>query len=162
MSGGELVPAQAAPIANPMTGEALELTASEEDLAAAIDAAKEMEGRLREFKSAISDELLRRMDHEAKWTIRPGRYKVEGSAPPAPDYDAEKLLPVLTRLVREKLITPGAAHDALERPKAPLKVKRRGINALLKLGGEVAAALAECQVEVTKPRSVSVKIERPS
>lgn len=159
--GSELVPAaEAAVVANPMTGEALELSASEEDLAAAFDAAKEMESRLKEYRGQISSELLRRMDAEATWTLRAGSYKMEGESPDRFDYDAEKLLPELTALVKAGKITPGAAHDALERPKAPLKAKKRGINALLKLGGEVKEAIERCKVPVEKSRSVSVKIER--
>lgn len=163
-AGEELVPAEPRlmQLVNPASGEALELTASEEDLAAAFDAARELEGRLKEYRSIISLELLRRMDAEAKWTVPAGRFKAVGESPGKVEYDADKLLPVLAQLVKDGKITPGAAHDALERPKAPLKVKMRGVNALLKLGGEVKTAIEACADPVTKPRSVSVKLERPS
>lgn len=145
-------------IVHPLTGEALELRAPTTDLAAAIDQAKEMEGALREYKRAIADEILRRMDHEGTWTARLGPYKVTGDGPRQPTYDGERLRSALERLVQVGRISERAMEKAVELV-TDYKVKKAGINALLKLGPDVAAAVRGAEEQNLKPRGVRVSVE---
>lgn len=143
-------------IANPLTGETLDLHAPTDQLAAAIDAVKEQKSRLDEFASTIKREILERMDHEAAYTYRGGGFKVTGDGPRQPGYDGEKLYEALAPLVKAGEIGKEAMKRAVEMIPT-YKVKKVGINALAKLGrADVTAALAAAEVPNEKPRAVSV------
>lgn len=147
-------------IPHPRTGEALDLTADTETLAAWIDELREYESRSKEIRERIGAELVRRMDQSAKWTIHANGFKVTAPSPaPKVQWDAEALRPVLLELVFEGLISEEASDAALE-VVLSYKAKPAGLNALLKLGGPVAERLSECRSEVEPVRRVSVKSDR--
>lgn len=136
----------------PGTGEAIALNAPSEALAQALDEVRELERELRVAKQAVGAELLRRMDTQAKWTMRTDNYEVRGESPaPRTEYDVEQLMEVLDGLVNEGLLSSTAASAATTTT-VSYRVSQRGVNALLKLGGEVAARIAACAQEVERVR----------
>ncbi len=138
------------------TGEVVDLAATGTDtLAAFLTNTRELEAELRQAKALVAREVHRRMDAEAKWTARVGGYELRGESPDRTDYDTEGLDKALRRLVRRELITREAAKSALERV-VTLKPRKQGIKALAKLGGEVEAAVVECERPVDRERRVSV------
>lgn len=144
----------------PLTGEALDLNGPDGDLAAAFDQVRDLERQLAEARRVIGDELIRRMDRAASWTLRVGDFKVSAPSPePKIEFDVESLRAVLADLVAEGVISSEAAAGAL-RPEVTYKPSVRGINAVRKLGLEVAARLDGCAVEKPKDRRVRVEIER--
>lgn len=146
-------------VANPATGIVVELAGPTDQLAAAIDECRDMEEALRAYKRTLADEILRRMDHEGTWTARVGRYKVEGDGPRADTYDGERLWKALEPLVSGGSIAGAARLKAVE-PETVYKVKKAGVNALLKLGPEVVEAVRSAAEQNLKPRAVRVKPER--
>lgn len=152
--GTELV--QVGKAVHPKTGEVYEIArCSDGNLAELLDAFKEAHSQLREFEGAVKGEVLTRMDRDAAWTIREGGYKVTGESPNLTEYDPDKLLEVLRILIREGLITAEAAKAALGQ-EVTLKPKKKGINALLKLGGQVAELVTQAEIPKAGARSVSV------
>lgn len=151
-------------LVNPATHEAIAVDATTDLLAKALDEVRDLESRLREFKSGLSDEVLRRMDAEAKWTAHVGSYKLSAPSPaPTTEYDAKGLRDSLIALVmsddREVPLTMAAVDAAVE-VVTDLKVHKSGVNALLKLGGPVAEAVRNHEQEKPKDRRVSVSLER--
>lgn len=145
---------------NPATGEVIDLAgASDGQLAESLASVRDYESRLRTFKSEVSDELTRRLDKLCKWTLEVDGFKVVGQSPNRTDYDVEQLGHALSGLMASGVISEEAAKAAVE-AEVKLKVKKAGINALLKLGGEVAEAVKACEVPVTTPRRISVKEAR--
>ena len=145
---------------HPVTGEALELsTATTDVLAEAIEACDTVAGRARDTKRELGNEVLARMDAEAKWTARVGGYKLTGASPaPKVEYDAAALAAALDDLVQKGVIAEGARESAIE-VVVTFKPRQAGINALKKLGPEVADAIAACEQTVEKARSVRVTRE---
>ncbi len=134
-----------------------DLTAAElEQLAAFTENAEHLAAIAREAKGTVSDELLRRMDRKGRWTVREGEFEVKAPSPQAGTvvYDSEKLLNALIRLAGTSVIDRDALEAAVEMvyPAPYLKQHQAGINALLKLGGAVAAAVEACRVETEPPR----------
>lgn len=153
----ELVPSQPAEILDPTTGELVPLDGPTDRLAQVLDDVRELERQLRTLKSVVSGELLERMDRSAQWTLREGSYEISGASPsPTLVYDADRLYGVLRGLVDDGVIAPAAAEAAV-RQVVELKPVVRGINALRKLGGQVALEIEACAAEVEKDRRVSVK-----
>jgi hypothetical protein len=149
----DLVPA----VPHPVTGEVLQLDAPTADLAQALDELKELTSRIREVRERIDEELLRRMDAKARWTVREGGFKVTAPSPaPRAEWDGAELSVVLAELRGLDLIDYDAAQAALE-TEVTYKPKARGLNALLKLGGEVAERVGACRSEVEPTRRVTVK-----
>ena len=145
-------------VAVPWTGEALALTQlTDRQLAEVLDEVREFEAaRLRTFKRQVQDEALWRMDAAASWTIHTeGGFKLTGDSPARTDIDVDEL-----RAALEDIDVPSSLIEKAIKPK-PIEyvVSRAGLNALRKLGGEVATAIAECERPSTKPRSVRVSRE---
>ena len=145
-------------VADVATGEVLDLNAAATDeLASYIARVRDLEGELRAAKRAVTAELLERMDRQAQWTVVAGEWKVSGDSPaPRVTYDAEALAAELQMLVDADLLAPNAAAKAVERV-VSWKVSQAGVNALVKLGGAVADAVARHRVEETRERRVSVR-----
>lgn len=142
---------------HPQTGEILELaTAENAQIAQWIDSVREWESNARQAKQIAAAELHKRMDQAACWTLRDGEYEIRGESPERIDYDSEALLERLTELVESEAIAPEAADAALKR-EVSYKPAKRGINALLKLGGKVADAIKACEQPVERPRRITVK-----
>lgn len=146
-------------VANPATGVVVELAGPTDMLAAAIDECRDIENRLRDFKRMIADEILRRMDHEGTWTARVGHFKVSGDGPRGDTYDGERLWKALEPLVADDRIAVAARLKAVE-PETTYKVKKAGVNALLKLGPEVVEAVKSAAEQNLKPRGVRVSREQ--
>jgi hypothetical protein len=143
-------------VVNPTTGELVDLRNAEPDeIAAALEGIRDWENSARTAKQLISAEIHARMDRSASWTLRAGDYELRGQSPDRSGWDVNRLREVLYDLVGTGAITPEAADEAV---KAEVKysVSKRGLNALLKLGGDIAAALRACEVEDTRPRRLTL------
>ncbi len=129
-----------------------------EQLAAFTENAEHLAAIAREAKGMVSDELLHRMDRKGRWTVRDGDFEIKAH-PGSPQagtvvYDSEKLWSALVVLAGSQVIDWDAQEAAVGMvyPEPYLKQKQAGISALLKLGGEVAAAVEACRVETEPPR----------
>jgi len=146
----------------PYTGEALVLRElPNEQLARLLDGARDFErAELRQFKQEVQDEILRRMDREASWTVHAENgWKLSGKSPGGVEYDVDALRKVLAELLVEDRITAVAVEKAVKAKPVEYTVQKAGVNALLKLGGHVQQAIEACQVPSSKPRYVSVSRE---
>jgi hypothetical protein len=141
---------------DPATGETLALDAPTERLAQWLDETRDLEQRIRSAKRVAYDELLRRMDARASWTVREGGYELTAPSPGRVEYDPAALYEALHDCVAAGMIEEGAAEAALEAV-VTYKPKARGIQALLKLGGPVRDAINACAHPVEAPRNVRVK-----
>jgi hypothetical protein len=117
---------------------------------------------LREAKTIVSDELVRRLDKSGKWTRHEGEYTIKAASPAAGTeaYDTDRLQAALTELLARDVIDLDAAVAALEevRPEPFLRQRQAGIKALLKVPGARDAIMA-CRVEVEPPKR-TVKVTR--
>jgi len=136
---------EAVSVIHPDTGEILELKdATDQQLAEWILAVRSWEANARTAKAFVSREAHRRMDADAKWS-RPlaGGMTLRGESPEVVEYDADALRAELLALIKEGKISADAAKDALKR-EVVYTPSKRGINALLKLGGDVKARVKAC------------------
>jgi hypothetical protein len=149
--------APAAVAVTPLTGEVVDLaTAEGADLADALHRVRVLEADLRAFKRAVADELLRRMDREASWTLRVPHFEVNGDGPNRTDYDGRELRAALLGLAAEGHITAEAAESGVRVETSYVPVKGR-LAALRKLGGVVAERIAACERPSEAARLVRVK-----
>ncbi len=155
MTGTELQPLE--PAVHPTTGEVLSLDQPSVMLAGWLDEIKQVEGMARAAKAQIGDELLKRMDADAAWTMHLPGFKVTGPSPaPSVEYDPDLLHDTLSDLREQGLISEQAQDQALELV-VTRKPRAAGINALRKLGGLVAERVDGCARQVEKARRVSVR-----
>lgn len=161
----ELEPAQATDVdsaaprllPNTFTGEAIDLDAPTEALAKDLLYLRELDTERKQLVRAVSDELLARMDKSAAWTLHFPGLDLTGDTPKRREYKPERVLKVLEELVADGTIRKEAAQKAIER-KVSYSVKKSGVNAIKKLGGDVAKKLAGCEVPLPDAsRRVSVK-----
>lgn len=137
----------------PGSGERLDLTASNGQLARYLDEAAELKRQIDVVRKMIGDELLERMDAGASWTVREDGYKISGKSPATSRvWDVERTRQVLRELVEARKITRAAALAAIKK-NVSYSVQPAGINAVLKLPG-MAAALEDCWHEVEPSRGV--------
>jgi hypothetical protein len=148
-------------VANPLTGTAVELADGTDALADMHDQLKEARSIIDEARNLLGDELVARMDRRGRWSLTHDGLTVSAPSPRPPiEYDAQALHTALIELAVSGTIDHGAVDDAVEL-EWTCKVKKRGVDALRKLGGAVAEAIDRCQVEAeAKPRRVSVKRTR--
>lgn len=147
-------------IIHPATAEIIPLDGPTDQLAEALLNIRNLEADLRSVKQQIGDELHRRMDREGKWTVHLPDMDVTGQAPSRVEYDAEGLAFRLQALVNRGVITEAAQVAAVE-PHTSWKVRKQGVNALLKLGGEVAEEIRATERPVEAPRRISISTKRP-
>jgi hypothetical protein len=142
---------------DPATGEELQLATAPTDQLAEMRAyIRDLEEDLRLAKQALDGEVLKRMDQRAMWSWAGNGYTLKAPSPaPVVEFDAEQLRGRLEELVAEGLLSMAAVDAAVE-VVTSFKARVAGINALRKLGGTVAEAVAECATEVDKPRRVSL------
>jgi hypothetical protein len=142
---------------DPATGEELELASAPTDQLAEMRAyIRDLEEDLKLAKQALDGEVIRRMDLECRWSWSGNGYTLKAPSPaPGIEFDAAQLRGRLEELVAEGLLSMAAVDAAVE-VVTEFKPKVAGINALKKLGGAVAEAIAECATEVEKPRRVSL------
>lgn len=160
----ELVPQTPATrlLPNPFTGVAIDLDADSETLARAIRELRDLDEERKQIVKDISHELLQRMDQDASWTLHFPGLDVSGDTPNRKTYKSERLVKVLEALVTEGKISKEAAQAAVE-VEVKYKVKKRGVDAIRKLGGEISKRLYGCEVPIPdSTRSVSVKVKEPS
>lgn len=124
--------------------------AGSDELAEFTDSARQLKSVATEAQGIVSDELIRRMDMDGRWTIREGRYEIKGASPDAGTlaYDVEKLRAALADLVTDKVITAKAAHAAVEitRPTAPVPYPLlRRVHYILTVGNRTAAIADEVE-----------------
>lgn len=158
----DLVPYQrpAAPLVHPASGELLDLNGATDYLAERLLEIRDLEAQLRHLKEALTSEVLHRMDGAATWTVEAGRYKVRGRSPdPEIVYDGEALWNGLHSIARDFGLDEQAIRNAITEERV-FKVSKRGVNALRKLGGEVARIIDRCSSEETSRRYVSVSVVR--
>lgn len=153
---------------NPVTGELLTLADTTTDVLAEHYQALtvfEDEG-IRAFKRAVADELLARMDREGAWTAHVGKWDISGDSPDRKEYgervrhdfeDGTALLADLNALVEQDVITRDAVERAIETLTVH-KVRRKGINALLKIPA-AREVIEKHERQSAKPRYVRVKQE---
>ena len=146
------------PIVNPATGEIVELDAPTDVLAGALEEIRDLEGRLRDLKSAIGREVMGRMDEARQWTLElPDGRKVSAPSPePSVEFDGEALWNGLHSLARDCKLSDELIASVVTEERV-YKVSRQGANRLLKGGGQPAKMVERCKVEVPKRRYVSVK-----
>lgn len=154
----EIIVYEGRPLANPSTGEALTLDADTATLAEWLKQIDDFSKETKFARQRISEEIVRRMDLEASWTMREGNLKLTSRSPEQIDYDVDSLGLALVGLMNDGLITKSAAEACIKEEKK-LTVLKQGVNALLKRGGQVAEAIRACQVQVDKPRSVRVEAQ---
>lgn len=160
---GEVVDESVAVV--PYTGELLSLREmSFEQLGRVLDEAREFETvTLRGFKREVGDEILERMDAnaadgvEGAWTVHEGGYKLSGDSPNQTEYNLAKLKEKLGELVERGVIKQEAVNKVIV--PSGWKVAKRPLVQLAKLGGEIKAAIDECEETGTKPRRVQVSLE---
>lgn len=140
---------------NTVTGHIVNLDGPTAELGRAIRDTQELKQRLDAFRTELSIELLQRMDRAAKWTHEEDGVKVSSSSPNQMTYDPVQLASTLTTLVSSGAIDEEAAHGCIEM--VP-KVKKAGINAVLKLGGKIEEAVKACATPSTRPRAVKVEV----
>jgi len=141
----------------PHTGELVSLDADAEVLAEALHEIREMEASLRSAKGLISREVHRRMDASARWTIDAGDWQLVGASPGRLNWNADRLAEIVLELVQEGTINAAAAEAAVEQVHE-WRARPVGINALRKLGPEIAARVEEASEPVNNDlRRLSLK-----
>lgn len=145
-------------VVHPLTGEAIDLAqAPDEHVADFLSQIRDHEDALKDAKRIITQELLRRMDYQAKYTLRAGGYTLKSQSPaPAEEFDELQLREDLLALQDEGVISPEAVDNAVETV-VTYKVRKAGINALRKLGGRVRDTVDRHAHEVEKRRYVTVE-----
>lgn len=110
-------------VVDPIQGELLDLTAAQpERLAQLMDDIATRRDELADVEQLVSDELVRRLDRAACWTLRVGdprerQFEIKASSPDAGTeaYDALLLEAELRKLIERGTIDESAAAGALER-----------------------------------------------
>jgi len=127
-----------------------------ETLAAFPEQADHLISLVREAKGEVCDQLVVLLDRRAKGTLRVNGFKITVPSADAGThaYDPELLAAALDRLVESGVIDQEAVDDAIEtvRPQPYRKPKIVGVRRLLRLGGEVAAAIEETRIPKPPPR----------
>lgn len=150
MTGVEIIP-------HPTTGEALDLRADDDQLARWFDEIRDLERQLAEVRSEVGRELTARCDQRAKWSFQAGDLKVSVPSPaPTVEWSVDALKATLADLLSDGRIGEDAADAALELV-VTYKPRVAGLNALCKLGEDVAERIEACGTSVDKPRRVTVK-----
>jgi hypothetical protein len=145
-------------IVDPRTGEFVALRdATLLQIAAWRNEIRVWEDHAKDAKRAADDEVIGRLDAQAKWTERVGPWTLSAPSPEAAEgieWDGDGLWYALTHL-------EGLDENAVRRAVAPetiYPVRLAGVKALRKLGrADVNKALDEHSTPVEKPRRVSVR-----
>lgn len=103
-------------------GELLDIReSSTERLARAVTDLNDVRDRLRDVEAAVSEEILRRLDQRAEWTIRVDdddtRYEIKAPSPAAgtESYPERDLEAALGKLISDGVISAAGAEQALRR-----------------------------------------------
>lgn len=142
----------------PTTGEAVELSAPTEELAAFFDRIAEAKRELRQAEDLLKQELCGRLDRDNRRTDLFGEFEVSVDAPNPTEWDTAQLARVLTVLVGEGKLTADAARKVLE-PVRVLKPRKRELDKLLgspALTPYDREVLGQCERATGRPRRVKV------
>jgi hypothetical protein len=139
-------------------------TAEIETLAAFPEQADHLISVVREARGNACDQLVVVLDRRAKGTVRVDGFKITVPSAEAGThaYEPELLAAALGRLVESGVIDQEAVDDAIEmvRPQPYHKPKIVGVKRLLRLGGDVQAAIEKTRIEKPPPRrTATVKRE---
>ncbi len=147
-------------VSNPVSGEVISLADPTDMLARFVADLDDLRQRLETERSQVNTELLERLDKNATWTFQAGGYKITAPSPdPGVEYDGGRLAAALANLADRGVIDTHAYEAAVDCTLV-CKAKKRGINALLKLGGEIAEAIRGTEIESTpKARRVRVNLK---
>jgi len=153
-------------VVNPRDNAILVLREANEDtLASLIADLRDLDQQVRHTKRMVAQEIHRRMDAQAEWTLIGEHWKISSRSPaPRETYDAEQLRHLLMQWA-------GAADSQIARgrlravekavtSKTEWIVRQAGINALKKLGDPVVdAALARTLVEEDASRPIKIELQ---
>jgi hypothetical protein len=158
--GADTTTARELELVVPYSGEVVRLDAPTDALAEIVYGIRELESELRSMKAILSEEVHRRMDEEARWTVEAGRFKVSGRSPSGVSYDGERLWKVLEDLVEAGRITRRAAEAAVALEVA-YKVRVAGVQAVKRVGPDVAEAVAAAEIPLDpSSRRLTVSVAR--
>lgn len=147
-------------VANPATGEVIDLSGPTDLLAEYLDDLRNLDRELRVVKDRIAAEITARLDVENRRSAEVGGWVVETQAPTVWETDALHLLDGLLNLAAldDAPLSADAAQQAV-RVVESLKVDRRKLKSLRNHPDErVRGVVAEFDREVPNPaRRVSVK-----
>lgn len=86
-----------------------------DELAEFVDLTRELQSIAAEARNIASGELVRRLDHEGRWTWRDEHYEVRAPSPEAGtvSYDLDRLRDALSQLVAADVVSRDAARSAV-------------------------------------------------
>lgn len=119
-----------APIVHPATGELVALDAPTDQLATWLDSFRDLDGASRTAKTALTDELARRLDHEGRASASVGEWKLAVTSPSAVKYDADRVYGILKAAADAGEISHAAAEAACP-PIGKRKTAKRELDRLL-------------------------------
>lgn len=144
-------------IVNPQTGEEITPNSPPEDIGQLLVALKEHGEALNAVKRDVSRWFIDHLDRQACWSLSVPGFKLSAPSPqPVEEFDGPALREALLDLVDEGVLSIEAVDKAVETV-VTYEPRRRGIGALRKRGGRVAAVVDAHAREVEKNRYVSVK-----
>lgn len=153
------LPAQrTSPAVNPVTGEVVDIPATATDqLAALRDEIRDARDALNAWAQQLDQELIERLDHEARRSAQVGGYTIKAAAPTVRETDEAALRLALEELADQGLISVAAVNAAVEIVEVP-KARRAGLNALHKhVDPRVREVVAAHDREIDNPtRRVTV------
>lgn len=150
----QIVPQQT--IVSPSTGEVLAPDSPVEDLGRFLTDVRSHESEVREAKRTVTRWVVARMDSAASWSLHAPGFKLTAPSPkPTEQFDGPALREALLPLVDEGVLSVEAVDAAVE-PVVTYEPRKRGINALRKLGGRVEEIVNAHATPVEKERYVTV------
>lgn len=143
-------------LANPVTGEALTLASSDDELGRFLEDIREFESVIREHKALVNRELLARLDKRRNWTLHldDGLKLTAPSDEPGEEWDGAGLYNALHDLADQDIIGTDAVNAAVE-IEHTYKVKRAGVKSLRK-SPTLAQVVDRFCTPAEKPRYVKV------
>jgi len=118
------------PILNPTTGELVDLTATTDRLAEWLDAFRELDALSRRAKTAITEELAGRLDHEGMASYSGGGWKLSVNRADSVKWDADAVYKILEAAADAGEISHGAAELACP-PTGKRKIAKRDLDRVL-------------------------------
>lgn len=145
-------------IPHPISGEVIELDATTDVLADAIENLRILRQQISHTIDTLSDEINDRLDAENTRTAHVGGWTITGKPGTVTDYDPVRLHAALCDLAAAGVISDAVVErTVLEPPVKDWKVSKTEANKLLRHADErVRRAVQECAVLKAQKRSVTV------
>lgn|SRR5512146_113894 len=141
------------------TGELLDIREADANtLGRLLVQLRSIKDQLEGVKHLVDEEIVARMDRNAEWTMHVGGIKLTAPGPDQTEFKGDLLRANLLPLVESGKISASALEAAVEEV-IDYKPRKRGINALLKLGGQIAKAVRHAEVPKDSRRNVRFEIE---